>query len=164
MPGQQRSVSLHKQGKGAGLYVQSTVMVAHIQRWGFLLCSSPSVMGNSVSAMCWWISWDGNWFQAPPLDFGLLQDRGDPKLQIHMTSDPEEQKWFIYRKGCSIFWVRSSSLLYDICCLQSKCPIAFMQTQLASSYWPSQKSLLLGHWSCYICRINFVLHFCALQY
>lgn len=129
-------------------------------------CTAPWCDGKQCEhcAICWWMSWDGNWFQAPPLDFGLLQDRGDPKLQIHMTSDPEEQKWFIYRKGCSIFWVRSCSLLHDICCLLSKRPIAFMQAQLASSYWPNQKSLLLGYWSCYIHRINFVLHFCSLQY
>lgn len=57
MPAQQRrSVSVHKQGKGVFvcaeyLYVQSTVVVADIQRWRFL-SHNPLVWREAVWALC----------------------------------------------------------------------------------------------------------------
>lgn len=151
MPGQQRrSVSVHKQGKGAVFICAKHNGGCTYSEMRISLMQPPGEMGGSVSPVCWWMSWHGNWYHTPHLDFGLHQDRGDPGLQIYMASDPVEQKWFIYRKVCSIFCVRTSCLLYDIYCLLWKCPIAFMKAQLASSHWSSQKSLFLVYWSCYM--------------
>lgn len=66
----------------------------HILRDEDFSCAAPWCDGRQCEhyAVCWPMNWNGNWFRTPHLDSGLCQDGGDPKLQIHMASDPEGQK------------------------------------------------------------------------